>query len=178
MTDSQIPDPAQRDPDDAQLASRKLAYTSIPVLATALVLSMVLLAGSLYVWYALGPDIRAQVTLAQAGTLLFFVVVMIGIMMAVGYSRLWAGDGEVVVRNGPFIRHYPVSQIAGLRLRKGDPWAYLLVKDPEFEGGIRRRAVLAIQSMEREGAGKKVRELRRWLKANGATSADVPRDVT
>lgn len=178
MTDPQHPQPTAAVPEEGQPAPRTLAYTSVPVLATALGLSVILLLGAMYFWYALGPEIRAQVTLAQAATLLFFVVVMIGIMMAVGYSRLWAADGEVVVRNGPFIRHHAVSDIAGLRLRKGDPWAYLLIKDPEAEGGVRRRAVLAIQAMEGKGAGRKVRELRRWLKANGATSADVPRDVT
>ncbi len=156
----------------------RLSYVSIPVLATSLALSMLLLAGALYFWYVLGPDVRARVTMPQAATLLVFVIVMVAIMLGVGYSRLWAGDGEVVVRNGPFIKHYPVERIAGLRLRKGDAWAYLLVKDPDSETGLRRRAVLAIQSIEGEGAGRKVRELRRWLKANGATSADVRGDLT
>jgi len=154
---------------------RKLSYISTPVLATAVILSMVLLAGALWVWYELGPEIRAQVTWLQAATLLFFVIFMIGVMLAVGYSHVWAAEGEVVIRNGPVMRRFRTEQIAGLRLRKGDPWAYLLVKDPEGDG-VRRRAVLAIQSVEGEGAEKKVRELRSWLKANGASSEGVKRD--
>lgn len=156
----------------------RLSYISVPVLVTGLILSMVLLAGALFVWWELGPEIRAQVTFLQAATLLFFVIVMMGIMMALGYSHLWAQDDEVIIRNGPLIRRYKIAEIAGLRLRKGDPWAYLLVKDPSSDTGVRRKATLAIQALEGDNAGKKVRELRRWLQAKGATSEGIQRDLT
>lgn len=148
-------------------APERLAYTSVPALMTAVVLSIVLMSVSMFGWWALGPDIRAQVTWPQAATLLFFVVVMIGVMLSIGYSRLWAADGVVTVRNGPIVRRYPVEQIAGVRLRSGDAWSSLLVKD---DGALKRRPVLAIQFLEGEGGKRKIVELRRWLKANGATS--------
>ncbi|MBB1484293.1 hypothetical protein H5392_10530 [Tessaracoccus sp. MC1865] len=146
----------------------RLSYSSPPALMTGVVLSMVLLFGALYGWYALGPEIRGQVTWAQAGTLLFIVFLMIAIMLSVGYSRLWAADGVVTVRNGPFLRRYGVDTIAGVRLRPGDAWSSLLVKQ---EDTLKRRPVLAIQFLEGEGGKRKIIELRRWLKANGATSA-------
>lgn len=158
------------------MAPKRLSYVSVPALITGVGLSAILMAGSLAVWWALGTDIRAQVTWAQGATLLFFVVFMMAVMLAVGYSHLWADDGQVVIRNGPVVRKYSVDQIAGLRLRQGDPWAYLLVKDPDDDTGVRRRAVLAIQSLEGEKARRKVVELRNWLKVNGATSQGVDRD--
>lgn len=145
----------------------RLSYTSAPALMTSVVASVVLLSLALYGWWALGPGIREQVTIAQAGTLLFFVLVMIGVMLSVGYSRLWAQDGVVTVRNGPFVRRYPVSEIAGFRLRPGDAWSSLLIKD---DGDLKRKPVLAVQFLEGERGQRKVRELRRWLVEQGATS--------
>lgn len=155
---------------DTPAVPERLHYISSTVLATAAVLSIVLFAFALYGWSAIGKDIRDQITWPQAATLLFFIFVMVGMMLSLGYSRLWAENGKVVVRNGPVVRRYTVDQIAGLRLRQGDPWAYLLVK---HEGATRRRAVLAIQALEGDKAQRKVRELRRWLVAQGASSEDV-----
>ncbi|GAA4892496.1 hypothetical protein GCM10025789_06950 [Tessaracoccus lubricantis] len=145
-----------------------LSYSSPPALMTAVVLSIVLLASSMFGWWALGADIRAQVTWPQAATLLFFVFLMIAIMLSIGYSRLWAADGVVTVRNGPFLRRYGVADIAGVRLRPGDAWSSLLIKQ---DGALKRRPVLAIQFLEGEGGKRKIVDLRKWLKANGATSA-------
>lgn len=157
-------------------APQRLSYVSVPVLVTGVVLAGILMIGSLAIWWALGPDVRAQVTWPQAATLLFFVLFMMVVTLAIGYSHLWAEEGRVVIRNGPVVRKYGVEEIAGLRLRKGDPWAYLLVKDPGEESGVRRRAVLAIQSVEGATAQRKVVELRNWLKAHGASSEGVRRD--
>lgn len=149
----------------------RLAFTSTSVLLTATVLSMILMLAAMYGWYAIGYSVRSQITWPQLATLAFFVLAMIAMMMSIGYSRIWADEDGVVVRNGPVLRRFRVDQIAGLRLRDGDPWAYLLVKDGA--GGVRRRAVLAIQQMEGAGARRKVRDLRAWLKAHGATSEGV-----
>lgn len=157
-------------------AEERLSFISVPALVTSVLLSTVLFAGSLWVWYLLGPSVHAQVTVFQVGTLLFIVLLLLGVMLSLGYSHLWAVGDEVVIRNGLFVRRYRVEQIAGVRLRKGDPWAYLLVKDPDAEVGYVRKAALAIQSVEGEQASRKVRQLRRWLRANGATG--VERDIT
>lgn len=152
----------------------RLVFTSTGVLMVAIVGSMVLMMSAMFGWYAIGPEIRSRMTWPQAATLLFFLLFMIGAMMSIGYSRLWADEDGVVVRNGPVVRRFRIDEIAGLRLRQGDAWAYLLVKDGS--GGIRRRAVLSIQQMEGAGARRKMRDLRAWLKANGATSKGVTLD--
>ncbi|NHB85821.1 hypothetical protein G7085_18030 [Tessaracoccus sp. HDW20] len=160
--------------DDATPAGtavpERLAYTSPPALMTAVVLSIVLLSFAMFGWYALGKEIRDQITWVQAGTLVFFMLFMIGVMLSVGYSRLWADENGVTVRNGPVLRRYPIERIAGVRLRKGDAWSSLLLKG---ETELKRTPVLAIQSLEGEAAQRKLIELRRWLVANGATSRDA-----
>lgn len=152
--------------DETQQVPKRLSYTSRATLMTAVVLSVVLLSLAMFGWYAIGPELRAQMTWPQALTLLFFVAVMIAIMLSVGYSRLWAADGQLVVRNGPILRRYPVQDIAGFRLRSGDAWSSVLLKGED--GQLVRKPVLAIQFLEGERAQAKVRELRRWLVANGA----------
>ena len=152
----------------------RLAFTSVPALLTSLVLSAVLFIAVLYGWYAIGPDIREQVSVSQAITLLVVALGMVAIFMSVGYSRLYADERGVIIRNGPVLRKFTIEQVAGLRLRDGDPWAYLLVKDGA--GGVRRRAVLAIQQLEGVRAKRKVTQVRRWLKANGATSKGITLD--
>lgn len=150
---------------------QRLAFTSIPTLLTSLVLSVVLFMFVLYGWYAIGPNIRGQISGSQAITLLMVALIMLGILMSVGYSRFSADERGVIIRNGPVRRRFSVDQVAGLRLRDGDPWAYLLVKDGK--GGVRRRAVLAIQQLEGVRGKRKVTSVRRWLKINGASSKGI-----
>ncbi|MFT3887181.1 MAG: hypothetical protein QM713_03325 [Arachnia sp.] len=170
MSDEQLPEQQPDAMPEQQPVPERLSYTSPPALMTAVVLSMVLLAFAMFGWWQLGPEIRSQVTWAQGGTLLFFVLFMIFVMLSVGYSRLWASGDEVVVRNGPLIRRYRVDQIAGVRLRSGDAWSSLLIKR---DGELKRQAVLAIQFLEGPSGQRKVVELRRWLVERGATSRDV-----
>jgi len=144
----------------------RLSYTSPPALMTAVVLSIVLLSASMFGWWAIGEEIRDKITWPQAGTLLFFVFLMIGMMLSIGYSRLWADERGVIVRNGPFIRRFSIAQIAGVRLRPGDAWTSLLIKTDGEE--LKRQPVLAIQFLEGEAGRRKVVDLRRWLVAQGA----------
>ena len=171
--DEPMPDGTPGAPADQDVPDR-LVFTSSGVLMVAVVGSMVLMLAAMFGWYAIGPEIRSRMTWPQAATLLFFLLFMIGAMMSIGYSRLWADEDGVVVRNGPVVRRFRIDEIAGLRLRQGDAWAYLLIK--EGSGGIRRRAVLSIQQMEGAGARRKMRDLRAWLKANGATSKGITPD--
>lgn len=148
----------------------RLQFTSVAALVTSVVGSLVLLLAAMWGWYAVGASIRSQMTWFQAATLLFFLVFMIVMMLSIGYSRIWADEDGVVVRNGPVLRKFRIDEVAGLRMRDGDPWAYLLVK---HQSGVKRRAVLAIQSLEGAKAKRKIRALRVWLKANGANSDGI-----
>ncbi|MFV0427900.1 MAG: PH domain-containing protein [Arachnia sp.] len=152
---------------------RRIMFTSLPALVTALTLSTILLVASLGFWWAIGPAARAAMTWPQTATLVGIVMILMGVMMSVGYSRLWADEGGVTVRNGPVLRRYQVSQIVGTRLRSGDAWAYLLVK---AEDKVVRRPVLAIQQLEGQGGRDKVKQLRAWLKSEGASSAGITLD--
>ncbi|QXT63869.1 hypothetical protein [Tessaracoccus palaemonis] len=155
---------------EAAPVPERLSYTSPPALMTAVVLSIVLLSVSMFGWWAIGEEIRDKITWPQAGTLLFFVFLMIGIMLSIGYSRLWADERGVIVRNGPFIRRFTIAQIAGVRLRPGDAWTSLLLKTGDGEEP-KRQPVLAIQFLEGEAGRRKVVDLRRWLVARGAGAA-------
>lgn len=164
MTEQTPPEQAAPKPPE------RLQFTSVTVLVTSVVGSVVLLLAAMWGWYAIGASIRSQITWFQAATLLFFLVFMIAMMLSIGYSRIWADEDGVVVRNGPLLRKFRIDEVAGLRLRDGDPWAYLLIK---HNGGVKRRAVLAIQTLEGAKAKRKIRALRVWLKAHGANSDGV-----
>lgn len=154
---------------------KRIVFTSTAVLVTALLFSVVLMISAMYGWYAIGPSIRSQMSNFQVGTLAFFVLVMVAIMLSLGYSRLWADEDGIVVRNGPVLRRFRVDEVVGVRLRQGDAWGYLLVKQPD--GVVRKRAVLAIQQLEGTKAREKRLVLRAWLKANGASSQGVRLDA-
>lgn len=164
-------DPTSPDTPAEKPSPRRLMFTSVPALLTGLLLSVVLFIFVLYGWYAVGADIRSQISVFQAVTLLAVALVMLGIMLSVGYSRFWADERGISIRNGPVLRRFPIDEVAGLRLRDGDPWAYLLVKDGK--GGVKRKAVLAIQQLEGVRGKRKVSQVRRWLKDNGASSKGV-----
>ncbi len=166
--------PAPHNPAREVTVPQRLAFTSVPALLTSLLLSVVLFIAVLYGWYAIGPEIRSQISLSQSITLLVVALTMVAVMLSVGYSRLYADERGVVIRNGPVLRKFPIDRVAGLRLRDGDPWAYLLVKDGK--GGAGRHAVLAIQQLEGARGKRKVTQLRRWLKVNGATSKGITLD--
>lgn len=153
---------------------KRLVFTSTAVLITALLFSVVLMIAAMYGWYAIGPSIRSQMSNFQVATLAFFVLIMVVIMLSLGYSRLWADEDGIAVRNGPVLRRFRVDEVVGVRLRQGDAWAYLLIKQPD--GVVRKRAVLAIQQLEGTKAREKRSVLRAWLKANGASSQGVRLD--
>lgn len=140
----------------------KLVYTSRPAFLMGLIGSAVLMVAAMWIWLALGPDIRARVSLFQVLTLLGFVLVMAGFMLSIGFSKVWADPAGVTVRNMFRVRNFPLSQILGVRMRKGDPWAYLLVANPDGDEPT-KHAILAIQSAEGKKGMTKVLELRRWL---------------
>lgn len=165
MTDQGLP------ADGQPPIPERLSYTSPPALMTGVVLSIVLLSFAMFGWWSIGEKIRSQITWAQGGTLLFFILVMIAIMLSIGYSRIWADERGVTVRNGPIVRRFPVDRIAGVRLRQGDAWSSLLLKNDGQE--LKRQPMLAIQFLEGEQGRHKVVELRRWLVANGASSSDA-----
>lgn len=114
-------------------------------------------------WALLPAHIRAQFTIAQIVTLLGFLAIMVGLMLAVGLSSVTADSHGLTIHNGPFTRRLAWGDIVGFRLRHGDPWAYALTDDPTDP---RRVAMLGIQATDKQRAAEAVA----WLREAGAES--------
>lgn len=121
------------------------------LLVWASVLSVVLVAGSLIGWFALGPEVRADFTGPQVATLALFVAFLVVVMFALGLSRVRATDAGLDVRNAFSRKVHPWESIDSVRFVPGDPWAYLVLStvgtgrerdDPE------RRPMLGIQASD------------------------------
>lgn len=132
--------------------------------ALAITLSAVLVVAALLGWFLLPAHIRAQFTLPQILTLLGFLAIMVGIMLAVGLSSVRVGEAGIIVRNGPVTRRLPWVGIVGFRLRHGDPWAYALLSGSE--GEPRRVAMLGVQATDGSRATDDVAWLRQRLAAS------------
>lgn len=116
-------------------------------LLTASVLSAVLLAATVVGWVAMPVQTRDLFTPPQLLTLGFFVLVMIGFMMAVGLSVVRADDDGLTFRNGLRTHHLDWDQVAGFRFTENDPWAYVLTDDDPDQ-----RPLLGLQRTDHERA--------------------------
>lgn len=137
------------------------AYYPRATTLTALGLSVVLLFATWLGWQALPADIQEMFTGAQLGTLVLFVLVMLGILLGLGLSNVRVDDTGLVVRNGLSRRRIAWEEIEGFRFTPHDPWAYvLLVDDPGS------RALIAVQRVDGERARGFVAELTRQWEAH------------
>jgi len=133
-------------------------------LLTAIALSAVLVGATALGWLLLPADIQRQFTGIQLATLVFFVIVMLAIMLAVGLSVVVVSDSGVVVRNGLRTHHFTWPEIRGFRFTADDPWAYVeLVGEPET------RPLVAVQRVDGERAAAAVDTLRAALARGRAT---------
>lgn len=86
----------------------------------------VLLPGmALFGWFALPQAIRVQFTGFQLATLVFFVVVMLALVWSMAGCWVKAGPGGVRFRNGLRVHRVAWGDIASVRYRPGDAWAFL-----------------------------------------------------
>lgn len=129
-------------------------------LAMAVALSTVLVAAAALGWYALPADIRVLFTGLQVGTLVFFILVMIGFMMAVGLSRVRVDEAGLAIRNGLRSHRVPWAAVRGFRFTEHDPWAYVLL-----DGDPDQRPLMAVQQTDHERAEQMVSRLRDLLEA-------------
>ncbi|GAB3703173.1 PH domain-containing protein [Mariniluteicoccus flavus] len=125
--------------------------------------SLVLVALSVWGWFALDRSIRVQFTWFQIGTLIFFELFMIGLMMGLGTCTVTADRAGLRVRNGIARRTLAWSEIAEIRYRHGDPWAYAIhIDNPDDPS---RTMLLGVQSTDGERCRQAVAEIReRWLR--------------
>jgi hypothetical protein len=130
------------------------------------VLGAMLLALVLTVWIALGAHNRAKFTGFQEGTLVFLGLIALAVWFALMRSRVSADEHGVTVVNGYRRRDFDWSQLIGVSLRRGAPWAGLDLSDGTSI------SALAIQGSDGRRARQAVADLRRLIAEN--TRIDRP----
>ncbi|MDQ7991652.1 MAG: PH domain-containing protein [Propionicimonas sp.] len=120
---------------------------------TAIALSAVLVLAAIAGWVLLPAEIRDLFTGVQLGTLVFFVLVMVALMLGIGLSSVRVGEDGLLVRNGVRVHRVGWDEIEGFRLTPDDPWAsVVLTDDPgtrplmalQRVDGARARAAVAV----------------------------------
>lgn len=145
------------------MASARTEFRSRPALMMGSAMSVTLVVFSVGLWIAMGPEIRSRFTGPQVGTLIFFLAVAVGMMMSVGLSTIVVADEGLTVRNAVFTRRYPWSEVLGVQLGDGDPWAYVRLTPTAEHPEGRTQMALAIQRSEGAAADQRVADLRRLI---------------
>ena len=127
----------------------------------------VALAGlTVYGWLALPPDIRVLFTLSQRLTLLGLLAVVVLVMGALAMSVLRADADGLWFRNGFRTHTVPWERVHQIILRRGDPWAFVLLTPADgrpFTADLdaEKRQLMALQYGDGAAAQVGVEELRR-----------------
>src|ERR1700712_4139359 len=132
----------------------RLALLLVGTLLTVLVVA---------VWIAIGPEIRGQFTPYQRVTM-----VVIGILLFVTYyalvrCKVVAAETGLSVVNGYRTRRFEWSQLIGISLPRGAPWATLDLSDGTSV------SVMGIQGSDGDRARRAVREVRACITAHTPT---------
>ena len=106
------------------------------------------------VWVAFGPEVRAEFTLFQLGTLAVLAALLVGAGHALGRSRVEVRDDGLTVVNGYRSHQVAWDDVVAVRMRRGAPWASLERRD----GAV--TALVAIQGSDGARAETAVRQLR------------------
>jgi hypothetical protein len=109
-------------------------------------------------WAALPAHLRAQFSAFQLITLLAVLVALIGVIGLVACSTVRADAGGVRVRNGLRVHQLGWDQVHRVVYRSGDPWATLLIGDPDDP---HRVVLLGVQRSDGERTDRVVTGLRR-----------------
>jgi Bacterial PH domain len=118
-------------------------------------------------WFSFDDETRARFTWFQRGTLIFFGLIYLTLMLALIRSRAVAYADRLVVVNG-FRRHeYEWAQIIAARLPPGAPWVTLDLADGETV------SVLAIQGSDGNRARIALRELKSLVAAASSPPVDT-----
>jgi hypothetical protein len=130
------------------------------------ILGVLLLVLVLAVWIAFGEDVRSRFTLFQRSTLVAMGLVGFVALYAILRSRVTADEHGVTVVNGYRRRVYEWSQVLGVNLRRGAPWAGMDLSDGTSI------SLLGIQGSDGPRAVQAVRELRGLLADQSPTDRD------
>lgn len=113
-----------------------------------------LLALTLTVWIAWGPEVRSRFTPFQKGTILFLGFLGFACLHALIRSRVTATADALTVVNGYRTRRFDWAEVVGCALRRGAPFATLDLSDGTS------LSLYGIQGSDGSRATTAVRELR------------------
>jgi Bacterial PH domain len=117
-------------------------------------------------WFGFDAETRGRFTVFQIGTLAFFGLIYLTLMVALTRSRAVAYADRLVVVNGYRRHEYEWPFVVAARLPPGAPWVTLDLADGETA------SVLGIQASD----GRRARVALRELKALIAASSSPPVD--
>jgi hypothetical protein len=114
-------------------------------------------------WFSFDAETRGKFTWFERGTLAFFGLIYLTLMLALIRSRAVAYADRLVVVNGYRRHEYEWPQIVAARLPPGAPWVTLDLADGETA------SVLGIQGSDGQRARTALRELKALVAAASAT---------
>jgi len=129
-------------------------------LRMAVSLSASLVAAAILGWVMTPATVQRQFTTVQLLTLIFFLIIMVGMAMGIGLSYVRADQTGLRIRNGIKTHEVPWGEVKAFRYRDGDPWPFVLVRTE-----VEQRPMLGIQRSDRTYAERSVAELRERLAA-------------
>lgn len=146
-------------------SSENLTLRSLPAMITGVVLSILLVGGSVALWVAMGPLARSQWTWPQLLTITLLLAAIVAVLLGVGFSKVSVGPDGVVVRNALHTTRYTWAEVEDFTMNTGDPWAYLqLVGADGAEGDA--RMILAVQRAEGDEADEHLARLRHLVQVH------------
>ena len=137
-------------------------------------LALLLLAG--IGWIGLPSSIRELFTLSQRLTLLIILGLIILVSGIIAASSVRADSNGLRLRNGLRTYIVPWSRVHKILLRRGDPWAFVLLRPEDgrpFEVDLdaEKRMLMGILATEGRPARQAVEELRERLRRYRSRSA-------
>ena len=132
----------------------------------AIVIAALLTAATLYGWFALPREIRVLFTTSQLLTLLGLLAMLLLVMLALAFSFVRADGQGLRFRNGVRTHQVPWHRVHKVILRRGDPWAILLLTPADgrpFTADLdaEKHQLMALQYGDGPAAQLGVEELRR-----------------
>jgi hypothetical protein len=120
----------------------------------------------LALWFTFPPETRAQFSVLQRATVIFFILVGVGLLYGLARSRVTAAEDGIVVVNGYRKRSYDWAELVAVRMPRGAPWPTADIADGTAI------SMLGIQGSDGSRATTAVREINALLDArSGGASA-------
>ena len=151
-------------PDAVAPSTLVIRPRRLRVVAGCFAVALVLV--TLYGWLALPPDIQVLFTVSQRLTLLGLLALLVGVMVALALSVVRADADGLWFRNGLRTHTVPWDRVHQVVLRRGDPWAFVLLTPADgspFTADLdaEKRQLMALQYGDGAAAQFGVEELRR-----------------